>query len=325
LSYIEESAATLARYLRPGATVILESTTYPGTTEELVAPILEEGSGLTVDIDFSLGYSPERIDPGNPTWGLVNTPKVVSGVGAASLAAVQAFYDTIVERTVPLAGTREAELTKLLENTFRHVNIALVNELAMFASDLGIDVWEAIDAASTKPFGYMRFTPGPGVGGHCLPIDPSYLSWRVKRSLGQSFRFVELANEVNEHMPDYVVRRLTVALNKERKALNGSRILLLGLAYKKNTGDARDSPAMVVAERLLALGANVKAAASHVLAEQVDARIDLVDLTREEIASADAVVLLVDHDSIDLRLVEETARYVLDTRNRLTRGRVEKL
>jgi UDP-N-acetyl-D-glucosamine dehydrogenase len=325
LSYIEASAATLARYLRPGATVILESTTYPGTTEELVGPILEEGSGLTVDIDFFLGYSPERIDPGNPTWGLVNTPKVVSGVGTASLAAVQTFYDTIVERTVPLAGTREAELTKLLENTFRHVNIALVNELAMFASDLGIDVWEAIDAASTKPFGYMRFTPGPGVGGHCLPIDPSYLSWRVKRSLGQSFRFVELANEVNEHMPDYVVRRLTVALNKERKALNGSRILLLGLAYKKNTGDARDSPAMVVAERLLALGANVKAADSHVLAEQVDGRIDLVDLTREEIASADAVVLLVDHDSLDLRLVEDAARYVLDTRNRLTRGRFEKL
>ena len=325
LSYIEESAATLARYLRPGATVILESTTYPGTTEELVGPILEEGSGLTVELDFSLGYSPERIDPGNPTWGLVNTPKVVSGVGAASLAAVQAFYDTIVERTVPLAGTREAELTKLLENTFRHVNIALVNELAMFASDLGINVWEAIDAASTKPFGYMRFTPGPGVGGHCLPIDPSYLSWRVKRSLGQSFRFVELANEVNEHMPDYVVRRLTVALNKERKALNGSRILLLGLAYKKNTGDARDSPAMVVAERLLALGAHVTAADSHVLAEQVDARIDLVDLTREEIAAADAVVLLVDHDSLDLRMVEDSARYVLDTRNRLNRGRVEKL
>ena len=325
LSYIEASATTLARFLRPGVTVILESTTYPGTTEEIVGPILEAGSGLSVGADFHLGYSPERIDPGNPTFTLVNTAKVVSGVDAASLAAVQTFYDSIVERTVPVSGTREAELTKLLENTFRHVNIALVNELAMFAADLGIDVWESIDAASTKPFGYMRFTPGPGVGGHCLPVDPSYLSWRVKRSLGQSFRFVELANEVNEHMPDYVVRRLTVALNKERKALNGSQILLLGLAYKKNTGDARDSPSMVVAERLLALGAHVKAADSHVLAEQVDARIDLVDLTREEIAAADAVVLLVDHDSFDLRLIEDAARYVLDTRNRLTRGRVEKL
>jgi UDP-N-acetyl-D-glucosamine dehydrogenase len=325
LSYIETSAATLARYLRPGATVILESTTYPGTTEELVGPILEEGSGLSVGFDFHLGYSPERIDPGNPTWTFVNTPKVVSGVDEASLAAVRAFYDTVVERTVPISGTREAELTKLLENTFRHVNIALVNELAMFAADLGIDVWEAIDAASTKPFGYMRFTPGPGVGGHCLPVDPSYLSWRVKRRLGQSFRFVELANEVNEHMPDYVVRRLVFALNKTRKAINGSNILLLGLAYKKNTGDARESAAVAVADRLLALGATVRAVDPHVLAEQIDHRIRLVTLDREEVARADAVVLLIDHDAFDLGLVETAARYVLDTRNRLRRGCVEKL
>jgi UDP-N-acetyl-D-glucosamine dehydrogenase len=325
LSFIEASAHTLARYLRPGATVILESTTYPGTTEELVGPILSEGSGLTVGTDFHLGYSPERIDPGNPTWTLVNTPKVVSGVDPASLAAVQSFYDTIVERTVPITGTREAELTKLLENTFRHVNVALVNELAMFAADLGIDVWEAIDAASTKPFGYMRFTPGPGVGGHCLPVDPSYLSWRVKDRLGQSFKFVELANEVNEHMPDYVVRRLVYALNKNRKSLNGSSVLLLGLAYKKNTGDARESAAMAVADRLLQLGATVHAVDPHVLAEQVDTRIRLVELDREEIARADAVVLLVDHDAFDLSLVENSARYVLDTRNRLARGSVEKL
>jgi UDP-N-acetyl-D-glucosamine dehydrogenase len=325
LSYIEASAATLARFLRPGATVILESTTYPGTTEELVAPILEAGSGLAVGTDFHLGYSPERIDPGNPTWTLVNTPKVVSGVDAASLAAVKAFYDSMLDHTVPIAGTREAELTKLLENTFRHVNIALVNELAMFAADLGINVWEAIDAASTKPFGYMRFTPGPGVGGHCLPVDPSYLSWRVKRSLGQSFRFVELANEVNEHMPDYVVRRLVYALNKDRKALNGSTILLLGLAYKKNTGDARESAAIAVADRLLGLGATVHAVDPHVLAEQVDTRIRLVDLDREEVARADAVVLLIDHDAFDLQIVESAARYVLDTRNRIQRGCFERL
>src|SRR5207249_3425914 len=209
LSYIEASARTLGRYLRPGATVVLESTTYPGTTEELVKPILEEMSALLAGPDFHLGYSPERIDPGNPTWSFVNTPKVVSGIDAASLAAVDAFYSSLVDRTVPVAGPKEAELTKLLENTFRHVNVALVNELAMFADDLGIDVWSAIDAASTKPFGYMRFTPGPGVGGHCLPIDPSYLSWRVRRSLGHTFRFVELANDVNDHMPDYVVRLLT--------------------------------------------------------------------------------------------------------------------
>ncbi|MGH9282287.1 MAG: nucleotide sugar dehydrogenase, partial [Acidimicrobiales bacterium] len=243
LSHIEGSAVTLAPHLRPGATVVLESTTYPGTTEELLAPMLEQGSGLVAGEGFHLGYSPERVDPGNRSFGLVNTPKVVSGVDAASLAAVQGFYDTIVARTVAVSGTKEAELTKLLENTFRHVNIALVNELAMFASDLGIDVWESIDAAATKPFGYLRFEPGPGVGGHCLPIDPSYLSWRVRRRLGQSFRFVELANDVNDHMPDYVARRLLAALNRRRLALNGSRVLVLGLAYKRNTSDARESPA----------------------------------------------------------------------------------
>src|SRR4051812_15758093 len=242
LTHIEAAARSLAPYLRAGRTVVLESTTYPGTTEELLGPALAEGSGLRAGADFHLGYSPERIDPGNRTWNVANTPKVVSGVDEAALAAVQEFYGSIVERTVAVSSPKEAELTKLLENTFRHVNIALVNELAMFAHDLGINVWEAIDAASTKPFGYLRFTPGPGVGGHCLPIDPSYLSWRVMRALGRNFRFVELANDVNQHMPDYTVQRLFVAFNRQQKAINGSRILLLGLAYKKNTGDARESP-----------------------------------------------------------------------------------
>ena len=317
LTYIEESARTLSRYLRPGVTVILESTTYPGTTEELFGPILEEGSGLVVGTDFSLGYSPERIDPGNPTHGLVNTPKVVSGVDAQSLAAVKGFYDSVVDTTVPVNSPKVAELTKLLENTFRHVNIALINELAMFAADLGIDVWEAIDAASSKPFGYMRFTPGPGVGGHCLPIDPSYLSWRVRRTLGHSFRFVELANDVNDHMPDYVVRRLIVTLNRFKRAANGSRILLLGLAYKKNTGDARESPAVVVADRLLALGADVRAADPHVVEAHVNPAVVRVECSTEELQAADVVVLLTDHDQFDYDLVVKHAKVVFDARRRL--------
>ncbi len=257
LSYIEHAGRDLAAHLRPGCCVILESTTYPGTTTELLGPILAEGSGLAED-QFFLGYSPERIDPGNPTHGLVNTPKVVSGSTADGLAVVDAFFSTLVDETVPVGSCAEAELVKLLENTFRHVNIALVNELAMFARDLGVDVWRAIDAAATKPFGYMKFTPGPGVGGHCLPIDPSYLAWRVKQHLGHTFRFVELANDINEHMPDYVHGRVTAMLNGERKALNGSRVLLLGLAYKKATSDWRESPSVHVAARLKTSGADVR-------------------------------------------------------------------
>jgi UDP-N-acetyl-D-glucosamine dehydrogenase len=326
LTYIEDSARTLARYLRPGATVALESTTYPGTTSELVAPLLEEGSGLIAGVDFHLGYSPERIDPGNREWNLVTTPKVVSGINPASLAMVQAFYASVVEKTVPVSDPKVAELAKLLENTFRHVNIALVNELAVYAHDLGIDVWEAIGAASSKPFGYMRFVPGPGVGGHCLPIDPSYLSWRVQRTLGQSFRFVELANDINNHMPDYVARRLVAALNKRRKAVNGSRILLLGLAYKKNSGDARESPARRVASLLLDMGADVRAADPHVVEDaHVDSRVRMVPLTAEQVAASDAVVLLADHDEFDLDLVLEHAPYVLDTRHRLAGPAVESL
>jgi nucleotide sugar dehydrogenase len=236
----------------------------PRTTEELLVPILEGGSGLTAGTDFHVGYSPERIDPGNKTWGFVETPKVVSGINAESLQHVQRFYDDLVNQTVPVSSPKEAELTKLLENTFRHVNIALVNELAIFANQLGVNVWESIEAASTKPFGFMKFTPGPGVGGHCLPVDPSYLSWQVRRKLGQNFRFVELANDINDNMPNYVVQRMVELLNEKGKAVNGSVVLLLGLAYKKNTGDIREAPSLRVAELLRGMGARISAVDSHV-------------------------------------------------------------
>jgi len=323
LSFIEAAAQHLGGHLKPGATVVLESTTYPGTTQELAGPILERASGLVAGTDFHLGYSPERIDPGNPTWTFENTPKVVSGVDPASLAAVQGFYDRLVERTVAVSSPREAELTKLLENTFRHVNIALVNELAMFSHALGIDIWEAIDAASTKPFGFMRFTPGPGVGGHCLPIDPSYLSWRVRRTLGEAFRFVELANDVNEHMPAYVVARLTESLNDRFLPVRGQRVLLLGLAYKRNTGDARESPSQPVARRLVELGAEVLVADPHVDARSFPAGVTRVDLTEDVVASAAIVVVLVDHDDFDLDLVVRHAAAVLDTQHCVTGPTVE--
>ena len=324
LTYMESSARQLARHLRPGACVILESTTYPGTTEELVGPLLEEISGLKAGDDFMLGYSPERIDPGNVTWTLETTPKVVSGIDAASLARVKGFYDSVVVRTVPVRSPREAELTKLLENTFRHVNIALVNELAMFARDLGIGVWEAIDAAETKPFGFMAFRPGPGVGGHCLPIDPSYLSWKVKQSLGQTFRFVELANEVNEHMPDYVIRRLVAAMNDKELAVKNRRVLVLGLAYKKNPGDDRESPSTRVVELLTMLDANVVVCDPHV--DPARAHVPAgVEFGADAISAADAVLVLVDHDEFDLDLVGREGRYVLDTRRCVTGPNVEHL
>ena len=325
LSFIEDAGAMLARHLHSGATVVLESTTYPGTTVELLVPILEAGSGLAAGDAFHVGYSPERIDPGNPTWGLVNTPKVVSGIDAASLASVQTFYDGLVQTTVAVGRTQEAELVKLMENTYRHVNVALVNELAMFASDLGIDIWESLDAAGTKPFGFTRFNPGPGVGGHCLPVDPSYLSWQVKRRAGQAFRFVELANDINDHMPDYVVRRLMMALNRRKQVVNGSRVLLLGLAYKPNTGDARESPALIVADHLIGLGAEVGAVDPHIEPSRTDARIRLCDLTSAELSAADAVVVLTDHDIFDWDLVLQHSRFIFDTRHRLAGTHVEQL
>ncbi|MBV6699965.1 nucleotide sugar dehydrogenase [Kitasatospora aureofaciens] len=334
LSHIAGSARMLGGFLRPGALVVLESTTYPGTTDELVAPILAETSGLTAGRDFHLGYSPERIDPGNTRWSLENTPKVVSGVNRTSLEHVQAFYRSIVRTVVPVSGCRTAELTKLLENTFRHVNIGLVNELAMFAHELDVDVWEAIDAATTKPYGYLRFVPGPGVGGHCLPIDPSYLSWWAERTAGRTFRFVELANDVNSHMPDYVVQRLVKALDRREKDVKGSRVLLLGISYKANTSDTRETPSARVAELLLGMGADVYAADPHVVREvpieestelpaEVPDGVRLVTPSPEELAAADAVVLLTDHDAFDYDTVTACSTYVLDCRRRLSGDNIE--
>jgi len=317
LSYVEQSARDLAPLVARGSTVILESTTYPGTTEELLVPILEAGSGLRAGADFSVGYSPERIDPGNATWTFRSTPKVVSGIDEASAVVVDAFYRSLVDTTVRASGPKVAELAKLVENTFRHVNIALVNELAMFAGELGVDVWEAIDVASSKPFGFMRFTPGPGVGGHCLPVDPSYLSWRVKRTLGTTFRFVELANDVNDHMPDYVAQRVSVALNRDARAVKGSRILILGVSYKRNSGDIRVSPVPVLCARLTALGAEVRACDPHVAAELYPDGVRAVALSEAEVAGADLVVVTTDHDALDWALVSRAARRVLDTRHRL--------
>lgn len=320
LSYVQAAAETLGRVLAPGALVVLESTTYPGTTEEFLRPLLE-ASGLRAGEDFLLGYSPERIDPGNPRWTFENTPKVVSGIDGASLRAVEAFYGALVEKVVPVGSPAEAELVKVLENTFRHVNIALMNELAMFAGDLGVDIWRAIDAASTKPFGYMRFTPGPGVGGHCLPVDPSYLSWQVRRRSGHPFRFVELANDVNEHMPDYVVRRITALLNQHSRAVRGTKILLLGVAYKAATSDWRESPSIVVAERLAALGAEVQACDPHIPAVlQPGLAMELVDLSPDSLAAADLVLVLVDHPEFDPDEICRNARLVFDAKG-ILRGR----
>ncbi|MGH3671079.1 MAG: nucleotide sugar dehydrogenase [Pseudonocardiaceae bacterium] len=317
LSYIEDAARVLAPHVTPGCCVILESTSYPGTTDEIFIPILESGSGLCAGEQFSVGYSPERIDPGNKTWHFRNTPKIISGVDQFSLQAVQDFYGRLVEQTVPVGGTREAELAKLLENTFRHVNIALVNELAMYCHGLGLDVWSVIEAAATKPFGFMKFTPGPGVGGHCLPIDPSYLSWQARRSLGHAFRFVDIANDVNDHMPDYVVSRAIKQLNQQCKPVNGSRILLVGLAYKRNSRDTRQSPAIAVAKKLADLGADLRAVDPLVAGEDIPSFIQLVSCELSQVSEADLVIVLTDHDGIDWDLFELHADRVLDTRNRV--------
>jgi len=318
LSFVEKAASQLARVLRAGALVVLESTTYPGTTAELLIPILESESGLLAGQDFFVGYSPERIDPGNSVWTFENTPKVVGGLDAASLDVVAAFYSCLVDEVVPVSCLEEAELVKILENTFRHVNIALVNELAMFARGLDVDIWRAVDAASTKPFGFMAFRPGPGVGGHCLPIDPSYLSWRVRQHLGQPFRFVELANDVNEHMPDHVATRVSGLLNSRRMPVNGTNIVLLGLTYKANTSDFRESPSLRVAERLAALGANLVGCDPHIpdgFESTVGFPVEPFDAAT--LSGADLVLVLVDHPEFEPAFIAEHSQLVFDAKGLL--------
>jgi UDP-N-acetyl-D-glucosamine dehydrogenase len=323
LSFVTSAARELAPYISPGSLVVLESTTYPGTTEEILRPILENGSGLNADTDFTLGYSPERVDPGNTTWTLAATPKVVSGINDASRLAVTEFYGKLVSDVVPVSSTRAAELTKLLENTFRHVNIALANEFAIFARELGIDIWEVVSAASSKPFGFIPFKPGPGVGGHCLPIDPTYLSWHVQQATGRRFRLIELANDINEQMPDYVVQRVTQGLNRLGRPVRDSVILILGLAYKKNSSDARESPAGRVVRSLASLGAQVRAVDARVPASYLASESSRVSLTPTVVQAADVVVVLTDHDDFDYHLVQREARWILDCRGRMSGINVE--
>ena len=257
LSYVRNAAETIAEHIVKDQIIILESTTYPGTTIEVLVPIIEDKSGLKAGVDFYAGYSPERIDPGNENWNFKNTPKVISGVNEKSLTMIQAFYEKIIDSVVPVSGTKEAEMVKLLENTYRHVNIALINELAILCNMLDIDIWEVVDAAKTKPFGFESFRPGPGVGGHCIPVDPNYLSFKT-RQIGKPVRFVELAQEINNSMPSYVVSRLLEKMNLLEKPFKNSNMLILGVAYKKDIGDVRESPALGIIENLSERGVNVK-------------------------------------------------------------------
>ncbi|MHA6509055.1 nucleotide sugar dehydrogenase [Tessaracoccus sp. Y1736] len=315
LRMVESAAGIVAANMSPGCLVILESTTYPGTTEELLRPLLEHESGLTCGDDFLLAFSPERVNPGFPEFGIQNTPKLVGGVDERSTRAAIAFYSTFVDEVVQMKGSKEAEMAKLLENTFRHVNIALVNEMAKFCHELGVDIWNVIEGASTKPFGFMRFNPGPGVGGHCIPIDPNYLSYEVRRKLGYPFRFVELAQEINNSMPSYVVSRIADLLNERGKALRGSQILLLGVTYKANIADQRESPALPIALLLQDKGAIVTfhdpAVAQWMLPSGPIERVgDLSDACQE----AELVCLLQAHRGYDVDALVDASQAFFDTR-----------
>jgi UDP-N-acetyl-D-glucosamine dehydrogenase len=314
MSYVISAAQTATRQAHPGLLVVLESTTYPGTTREVLLPALTE-RGLAVGEDVFVAFSPERVDPGNPIYHTKNTPKVVGGITPACTELATALYDSCIDTTVPVSSPEAAELVKLLENTFRSVNIAMVNEMAIVCDKLGVDVWEVIEAAATKPFGFMKFTPGPGIGGHCIPLDPHYLAWKM-RTLNYKTRFIDLASEINSQMPAYVVDKVAHALNAERKAVNGSNILVLGVAYKRDIDDVRESPALDVIRLLEEDGANVSFHDPFIPTIREDGHVhEGVDLTAKILQATDAVVIVTDHKKVDYQMVMDHASLIVDSRN----------
>jgi len=322
MSFIVSSCQEIARHFHPGMLVILESTTYPGTTDEVVLPMLSK-TGLEVGRDFFLCFSPERVDPGNPQYQTANIPKVVGGVTPACTGMGRLFYATALERVVPVSSTQVAEMVKLLENTFRMINIGLANEIALMCDRMGIDVWEVIDAAATKPFGFMPFYPGPGLGGHCIPIDPFYLSWKTKQA-GIEARFIELAGYINGQMPQFVADKVQNALNDLGKPVKGTRIHVMGVAYKKDIDDLRESPALDVMLLLRRRGAVVSYSDPHVPRVALD-ELDLRSLPEEAAGEADCVVIVTDHSAFDYAAMVERSRLIVDTRNALKGFRSERI
>jgi UDP-N-acetyl-D-glucosamine dehydrogenase len=319
MSYVVQATEDVRRRLRKGQLIILESTTYPGTTDELMLVELEK-TGLKLGKDFHLAFSPERVDPSNPQYGIKNTPKLVGGVDAESGEIAHLFYSQAIDRVIKLSSAAAAEMSKLLENTFRSVNIGLVNEMALMCDRLGLDVWEVIDGAASKPFGFMKFVPGPGVGGHCIPLDPFYLSWKL-RTLNYRARFIELAGEINSEMPHYVVRLVSEALNKDKKSVNGSRVLLLGVAYKNDVADMRESPALDILAVLEKEGAQVAYHDAFVPEfRHGDKSYKQVDLTVEELRKADCVVVTCKHKGVDWGFVAQHAKLIVDSRNAYPRN-----
>lgn len=314
VSFISAATDSVVETIRPGQVVILQSTTYPGTTREMLLPALEKG-GLKVGVDFFLAFSPERVDPGNPKYNTHNTPKVVGGVTPACTRVTMALYQPAIERLVAVSSPEAAELVKLLENTFRSVNIGLVNEMAIVCDKLGVDVWEVIEAANTKPFGFMKFTPGPGVGGHCIPLDPHYLAWKM-RTLNYRTRFIELAGEINAEMPEYWVEKVVGALNEQSKAARGSTVLVVGVAYKRDISDLRESPALDVIRLLERMGAVVRYHDPFIPEVHEDGvLLSSLPLTPETVRAADCVVIVTDHTKLDYEMLAREARALVDTRH----------